>query len=103
MAVGTEISIFWDITTCSAVKVNGISEEYIAFIFRASQARNQHEAGSKDIIFLLCFACYLLHAGFLLGLLFYPEDRGDMFFQNVGLLQWTAWRYIPEDLTLNYH
>jgi hypothetical protein len=25
----------------------------------------------------------LLHAGFLLGLLFYPEDKGDMFLQNV--------------------
>jgi hypothetical protein len=24
-------------------------------------------------------ACYLLHAGFLIGLLFNPEDRGNMF------------------------
>jgi hypothetical protein len=24
-------------------------------------------------------SCYLLHAGFLLGLLFEPEDVGDMF------------------------
>jgi hypothetical protein len=24
-------------------------------------------------------SCYLLHAGFLLGLFFYPEDGGDMF------------------------
>jgi hypothetical protein len=24
-------------------------------------------------------ACYLLHAGFLLGLYFDPEDEGDMF------------------------
>jgi hypothetical protein len=29
-------------------------------------------------------ACYLLHAGFLLDLLFDPEDGGDMFLQNVG-------------------
>jgi hypothetical protein len=28
------------------------------------------------------FACYLLHASFLLGLYFYPEDGGDMFLLN---------------------
>jgi hypothetical protein len=26
----------------------------------------------------------LLHVGFLLGLFFYPEDRGYMFLGNVG-------------------
>jgi hypothetical protein len=31
-------------------------------------------------------ACYLLHAGVLLGLFFNPEGGGDMFFQNVGCL-----------------
>jgi hypothetical protein len=31
-------------------------------------------------------ACFLLHPGFLLGLLFSPEDGGDMFLQNFGLL-----------------
>jgi hypothetical protein len=31
-------------------------------------------------------ACCLLYADFLLGLLFDPEDKGDMFFQNVGRL-----------------
>jgi hypothetical protein len=34
-----------------------------------SQARNQYEAGS-----------------FLLGLLFNPEDEGDMFLRNIGNL-----------------
>jgi hypothetical protein len=29
-------------------------------------------------------ACYLLHAGFLLGLFFDPKDGGSMFLQNVG-------------------
>jgi hypothetical protein len=28
--------------------------------------------------------CYLLHAGFLLGLLFGLEDGGDMFLQNIS-------------------
>jgi hypothetical protein len=40
-----------------------------------SQTRNQHESGS---------GCYLLHSGFLLGLLFNPEGGGAMFLQNVG-------------------
>jgi hypothetical protein len=31
-------------------------------------------------------ACCLLHAGFLLGLLFSPYDGGDMLLQNAGLL-----------------
>jgi hypothetical protein len=39
---------------------------------RVSQARNQNSA------------CCLLYGGFLLGLLFYPEDGGDMFLGNNG-------------------
>jgi hypothetical protein len=29
-------------------------------------------------------ACYLLHAGFLLGSFFGPEDIGRMLFRNIG-------------------
>jgi hypothetical protein len=31
-----------------------------------------------------CFACCLLHAGFLLILFFNPEDGGVMFLQNAS-------------------
>jgi hypothetical protein len=30
------------------------------------------------------YACYLLQAGFLLGLFIDPEDGGDMFLRNIG-------------------
>jgi hypothetical protein len=26
-----------------------------------------------------CTACYVLHDGFLIGILFYPEDEDDMY------------------------
>jgi hypothetical protein len=41
-------------------------------------ARNQREAGSKNI-----HACYMLHAGFLLALFFDPDDGGDTFLGNI--------------------
>jgi hypothetical protein len=31
-----------------------------------------------------CYACCLLHAGFLLDSFFVPEDEGEMFFRNVS-------------------
>jgi hypothetical protein len=30
--------------------------------------------------------CYLLHAGFLLGLFLDPEGKGDMLLKNVGII-----------------
>jgi hypothetical protein len=43
-----------------------VSEEHIAFIFRV-----------EDLA--ICF-----HSGFFLGVLFDPENEGDMFLRNVG-------------------
>jgi hypothetical protein len=40
--------------------------------------RQNHLESKKTVV------CCLLHADFLLGLIFDPEDRGDMFYQNVG-------------------
>jgi hypothetical protein len=37
---------------------------------------------------------------FLPGLFFDPEDEGDIFLRNVGWLQQTIRRYIPEDRTM---
>jgi hypothetical protein len=51
-------AIFWDITPCSNV--------------------SPPSSESKS------YACHLLSRGFLLGLLFDPEDGGDMFLRNVG-------------------
>jgi hypothetical protein len=56
-------------------KLTNVSEEYVPSIFR-----NQHEAD-----------CFLLHAGFLLGLLLDHYDGGDMLLRNVG---WLSTRYM---------
>jgi hypothetical protein len=61
-------SFFWDITPCSPLKVNwcfgGTCHLYL---------HGQRKASS---------ACYLVHAGFVLGLFFNPEAGGDMFLWN---------------------
>jgi hypothetical protein len=48
-------SIFWDITPCRPLKSTDVSKKHVA--------RR---------------ACYLLHASFLLGLFFDPEDEGGV-------------------------
>jgi hypothetical protein len=40
-----------------------------------------NKPGKKAVSFC---ACYLIHAGFLLGLFFDPEDGSDMFLRNVS-------------------
>jgi hypothetical protein len=53
-------------------KSANISEEHIASIFRVEEQAEQETTNC------------LLHAGFLLGLLFDPEDEGDMLVWKVG-------------------
>jgi hypothetical protein len=46
--------------------------------------RKRHHLEDLNVLEMKgCFACCLLLTGFLIGLLFYPEDRGNNFFQNV--------------------
>jgi hypothetical protein len=53
------------------LKGNQCFEENIASIFKIEEGKQR-------------FACCLLHAGFLLGLLFSPENGGDMFLRNLS-------------------
>jgi hypothetical protein len=69
-------SIFWGIPLNSPLIVKGIFRETCHLHLQGwgvNQARNQHEAGSKQS---------LVYIGFLLGLLFNPE-KGYDFFQTV--------------------
>jgi hypothetical protein len=58
-------TIFWDITSCSLLKVNRR--------FGGTYRLHLH------LVLATCF-----HAGFLLSLVFDPEDGGDIFLRNVG-------------------
>jgi hypothetical protein len=72
-----KISIFWYVTSCCLLKIN------------------RHVGGTDS-------DCYLLHAGFSLGviLIFDPEHEGDMFLKNLNFLQRTTRRYSLESRTL---
>jgi hypothetical protein len=68
-AVVIKSVIFWDKTPCSPLKVNRRFGEKYRLYFKA-----------EDSTFHLFFV------DFLLGLFFGPEDGGDIFLLNVGLL-----------------
>jgi hypothetical protein len=51
-----------------------VSEEYVT-----TSSGSKNKAKKKPAC-----ACYLIHAGFVLGLYFDSEDGGDMFLQNIG-------------------
>jgi hypothetical protein len=55
----------------------------------------------KHVVSTISSACYLLPAGFLLGLFFDPEDGSDMFLKTQADFGQTTWYYIPEDRTLH--
>jgi hypothetical protein len=62
-------------------EVNGAHDIY-------SSIRNggSHTGGYEQFYLLGYNTCCLFHSGFLLSLLFNPEDEGDMLLRNVGLL-----------------
>jgi hypothetical protein len=59
----------WVITPCSPLQAIDISVEHVAFTFAVEQQT--------------AFHCSVLSAGFLLGLLFNPEDEDGTFLRNV--------------------
>jgi hypothetical protein len=74
-------SVYPDISPCSPLKVNRLfGGKYWLHLQdrRISKGRNRTKQTG-------C-ACYMLHYGFLPGLLFEPEDGGDMFVRNVTWL-----------------
>jgi hypothetical protein len=63
--------IFWNITPCIPLNINRRFRGTYRFYL---QGRKISQA-----------SCYLLHASYLLGPLFDPEDGDKIFIQNVGL------------------
>jgi hypothetical protein len=84
---------YWNVTPCSPLRVNQcFAGTYRLHLqgWKVSQARNQHEyiqqAECIYILKIICLDDCLLHADFLLGLVFNPEKGSDMFLRNVGWL-----------------
>jgi hypothetical protein len=64
---------FWDIMQYNPLKFNRRFEEKCRLHLQCRRIRQERKQRNAD-----SSTCYLLHAGFLLGLFFYPEDGGDM-------------------------
>jgi hypothetical protein len=75
-AVVMKSSIFWDITPCSSLKDN----RHFGGTYRL------HLHGRRKSRASLALLDSYFQAGFLIGLLFDPEDGGDMFLRNVDWL-----------------
>jgi hypothetical protein len=86
--------IFWDITPCSRFKVNRRFDGTCLHLQgRRSQARNQHEAGSKRCCFMLV-SCLDYSATLTMQVTYSSGTLVD--------IQQSTRRYIPEDRTLQY-
>jgi hypothetical protein len=76
-------STFWDIKPCSLLKVNDVSEQNVASIFRVEGK-----------------TCYLFHVSFLLRVLLNHEDGGYIFLEMRMTLNGLHGHFIPEDRSL---
>jgi hypothetical protein len=115
------ISISWDITSCSPLKVNQRFEEHDASIFRVHNfpfyafsplyvtfPHNVGQSVENKPTFRRNISPppsgssnkpkknYFLHAGFLLDILFDPEEGGDILLKTSIDFERTTRRYIPE-------
>jgi hypothetical protein len=65
------------------MKAKTVSEKHTASIFKAKDYAKQETSMSRQqqsvFLHVVHFACYLLHDGFLFGLLFDPQDGSNMF------------------------
>jgi hypothetical protein len=113
-----KISIFWDITPCSPLKVNrrfgGTCRPHLHGR-RICQARNQG-ASTRQTEQSACrnsglyrkqeptvlLATYS-HTGPLLGLFFHPEMKATCSSEKSVDFQWTTWCYMAEDRILRNH
>jgi hypothetical protein len=80
-------AIFWVANSCFSENPTFSEEAHFTSIFRADYYTREDSSRQKACLFF---------ASFLLGLLFDPEDGGDIVLRNVGLF-WRTRIYIPED------
>jgi hypothetical protein len=94
-----EVLTVVDVTPCSPLKVNQHFRGTYCFHLQGwrinwarYQLENRWQAYSFSLVSCSAYssmqkmASSCFHTGILLGIFFYPEDGGDMFLRNVGLL-----------------